>query len=163
MTVEGCSPGQVLRLPAGGGTVNVSWQVESTSVPIEQVEIVVGGRAVDGAGRVDGAPPYRASGVCPVRVSGSTWVAVRVRGSYRGRAGDIAAHTSVVQVLVGDQPLFSPSEAAAVLKQIEGVAAYVDELAPRTGEAQTNKLRASLLSAHALLHARLHAAGVAHQ
>ena len=162
MTVEGLAPGQVLRLPSSGGTVNVSWRVESTSVPIDQIEVIVGGRTVDGAGRAEAGPPYRASGNCSVRVTGSTWIAVRVRGSYRGRAGDIAAHTSVVQVLAGDQPLFSPVDAAAVLKQIEGVTAYVDELAPRTGQAQTNKLRASLMSAHALLHARLHAAGAPH-
>jgi hypothetical protein len=165
MTVEGRAPGEVLRLPAGGGRVAVTWQVESAAVPIEQVEVVVGGRAVEGgsaARPAGGQPPYRTSGSAEVPVTGSTWIGVRVRGSYRGRPGDIAAHTSVVQVLVGDEPLFSAGEAAAVLRQIEGVTAYVDTLAPRSTDAHAQKIRASLMSAHARLHEQMHRHGIEH-
>jgi hypothetical protein len=163
LSVEGLAPGQVLRLPAGGGQVNLSWRVESALVPIEQVEVVVGGRAVDGSHTAAaGSAPYLASGTARVSVRNSTWIALRVRGSLRRRPRDIAAHTSAVQVLVGDRPIFSPSEAGAVLRQIEGVLAYVDELAPRSTEANMNKIRASLLSAHERLHAQLHQGGIAH-
>ena len=47
LTVEGLTPGATLDLPAGGGTVNVSWRVESAALPIEQVEVVVGGFALE--------------------------------------------------------------------------------------------------------------------
>ena len=35
------------HLPAGGGSVQVEWQVESLRLPIERVEIVVGGLIAD--------------------------------------------------------------------------------------------------------------------
>ena len=41
--VEGQFPGSKVELPSSGGTVNVSWKVESVSLPIDQVEIIVGG------------------------------------------------------------------------------------------------------------------------
>ena len=47
LKVEGRSPGDKLELPATGGTVNVSWKVESVSLPLERVEIVVGGLAAE--------------------------------------------------------------------------------------------------------------------
>ncbi len=160
MTVEGQAPGSVLRLPAGGGTLTVGWTVESTRLPIEQVEIIVGGERVES--HVPAVAGYRASGSTAIKVSQSTWVAVRVRGSYRARPNDIAAHTSAVQVVVDDQPVFSPVEAGAVLRQIEGVLTYVQELAPRRSEAQLQRVRRPLVEAHAALHKRLHAHGVAH-
>ena len=43
LTVEGIEPGGQLQLPAGGGTVSVEWRVESLRVPIDAVEIIVGG------------------------------------------------------------------------------------------------------------------------
>jgi hypothetical protein len=163
LTVEGLHPGQTLRLPPGGGTLNVAWTVDSVLVPIEQIELVLGGRAVEtSSGLPAGQPPYHLSGDAQLRVNESSWVAVRVRGSYRGRPGDIAAHTSVVQVLVGEQPIFSASDAAGVLRQIEGVLTYVNELAPRSAPANEQKIRQSLISAHAQLHAAMHQAGHAH-
>ena len=93
----------------------------------------------------------------------STWIALRVRGSLRGRAGDIAAHTSAVQVLVGDQPIFSQPDALSVLEQIEGSLAYIDTLAPRPEAQRFKLLRASLEAAHNRLHTRLHQQGMMHR
>ena len=81
----------------------------------------------------------------------------------RARPGDIAAHTSAVQVLVGDAPVFSQPDAVAVLEQIEGaIADAVDTIAPRPEAQRFKQLRATLEAAHNRLHGRLHQQGVAH-
>ncbi len=102
-------------------------------------------------------------GSASLKITDSTWVALRVRGSYYGREGDIAAHTSSVQIVVVDKPLFVESEAMAVLEQIEGAIAYVDTLAPRPEALRYKQLRATLESAYNRLHRRLHRQGIFHQ
>ena len=86
-----------------------------------------------------------------------------MRGSYYGREGDIAAHSSAVQVVVGDKPIFIEADGLVVLEQIEGAIAYVDTLAPRPEAQRYKKLRATLESAHNRLHQRLHQQGVYHR
>jgi hypothetical protein len=159
-SVEGQAAGGRVTLPAGGGTIAVSWRVESVSVPIEQVEVVVGGLVAE---QVTVAKLLGSSGSASIRIGQSTWVALRVRGSYRGRHGEIAAHTSAVQVIVGDQSIFVEAEAIAVLDQIEGAIAYVDTLAPRPQAQRYKQLRATLEAAHARMHQRLHDHGVFHR
>lgn len=160
MSVEGQSPGSVVHLPTSGGKLNISWQVESASVPLERVEIIVGGRVVeDTAVNIESRPPYSARGSAEVAIHQSTWIALRVRGSCRGVKGEIAAHSSAVQVRVDDRRPFSPIEAAALLQQIEGAITYVDTVAPRPDAVRFDRLRATLLAGHERLHRRLHAAG----
>ncbi|MCE7986938.1 MAG: hypothetical protein DYG89_37670 [Caldilinea sp. CFX5] len=158
--VEGVAPGGRLQLPATGGTVNVTWKVESVSLPIDAVEIVVGGFALEQT-TLDKA--LTASGSTQVTVNNSTWIAVRVRGSYKGQRGEIAAHTSAVQVLVEGKPLFSPKDAVAVLEQIEGAIAYVDTIAPRPAAQRFKQMRATLEAAYNRLHQRMHANGLFHR
>jgi hypothetical protein len=159
LQVEGLSPGGRVELPAGGGRVAVEWEVESVAVPIHQVEIVAGGLVVE---QVDCGGALARKGSASVSVTSSTWIAMRVRGSYHGRPGDIAAHTSAVQVLVDEAPLFSDADAATVLDQIQGAIAYVDTLAPRAEARRHRDLRATLEAAYNRLHARMHRAGVYH-
>ncbi|MGH2615271.1 MAG: CehA/McbA family metallohydrolase, partial [Thermomicrobiales bacterium] len=115
--VNGQPAGSRIDLPAGGGTVDVEWTVASVKVPIAQVEVVVGGLPVE---QIDTGNVLETSGNASVTIDDSTWIALRVRGSYRDREGDIAAHTSAVQIVVDDRPLFIESDAMAVLEQIEG-------------------------------------------
>ncbi|MEA2585586.1 MAG: hypothetical protein QOF33_3671 [Thermomicrobiales bacterium] len=157
--VDGQPAGRRITLPASGGTVDVTWTVESVRVPIEQVEIVLGGLVAE---QIDTGGKLSASGCASVRVTDSTWIALRVRGSLRGRTGDIAAHTSAVQLVVGDAPIFCQPDAVAVLDQIEGAIAYVDTIAPRPEAQRFKQLRATLEAAHNRLHGRLHQQGVAH-
>jgi hypothetical protein len=158
--VEGHAPGSQIRLPAGGGTLNVAWRVESVGLPIEQVEVVVGGLATDA---VNTGQALSATGTAQIRVTHSTWVALRVRGSYRGKPDEIAAHTSAIQILVGDEPIFSQADAITVLEQIEGAIAYVDTLAPRPEAQRFKQMRATLEAAHNQLHQRMHRAGIFHR
>ena len=158
--VEGRPAGSRIALPGGGGTVEVTWSVASVRVPIEQIEIVVGGMIAE---VVSGGNSLSASGSASVAVGESTWVALRVRGSYRGTIGDIAAHSSAVQIVADDRPLFVEADATAVLEQIEGAMAYVDTLAPRPEAMRFRALRATLEGAHNRLHQRLHREGIYHQ
>jgi hypothetical protein len=159
LTVEGVAPGGKLQLPEGGGTVQIEWRVESLRVPIEAVEIVVGG-LVESSASVGGK--LSATGQAEVRIPRSTWIALRVRGSYQGKADDIAAHTSAIQVLVDGAELFSEPDAIEMLDQIQGAIAYVDTIAPRAEARRFRALRATLETAYNRLHQRMHAAGVYH-
>ncbi|HLV33540.1 MAG TPA: hypothetical protein VKY59_00440, partial [Spirillospora sp.] len=143
-----------------GGTVQVEWRIESVKMPVESVEIVVGGLAAEQT-RVDGA--LAASGSAELRITESTWVALRVRGSYHGRGGEIAAHTSAVQVLVDGKRIFSQPDAVTVLEQIEGAIAYIDTLAPRPDAIRYKQVRATLEAAHNRLHQLMHRQGIYHE
>lgn len=160
ITVEGISPGGRLELPATGGTVNVSWQVESVSLPIDRVELVVGGLTAE---QMTVDKQLSAAGSTELKISEPTWIALRVRGSYQGKHGEIAAHTSAIQVIVAGKPLFSKNDAVAVLEQIEGAIAYVDTIAPRPEALRYKQLRATLETAYNRLHQRLHQNGIFHQ
>ncbi|MEZ4868695.1 MAG: CehA/McbA family metallohydrolase [Caldilineaceae bacterium] len=160
LAVEGVSPGGKINLPATGGSLTVTWRVESVSLPIDQVEIVVGGLV---AAQENVAHELSAQGSATISVTDSTWIALRVRGSYKGQAGEIAAHTSAVQVLVEGKALFSPKDATLVLEQIEGAMAYVDTLAPRPALQRFKQMRATLEAAYNRLHQRMHQSGVFHR
>src|SRR5205823_6100044 len=57
--------------------------------------------------------------------------------------------------------VFMPTDAAAVLAQIEGAIAYVDTLAPGDVD-QLRRLRATLEAAYDRLHRKAHAAAIFH-
>lgn len=101
-------------------------------------------------------------GAASVLVTGSGWITLRVRGSYRGRKGDIAAHSGAVQVIVGDAPVFIPDQAAEILEQIEGAKAKIETLAPTRDRPTLLGVLAELTRAHNGLHARLHRLGFNH-
>lgn len=160
LRVEGVAPGGQVRLPAGGGRVQVEWEVESVRLPIERVEVIAGGLVAEES--IVGGE-LSARGQASVPVSGSTWIALRVRGSYHGRPDDIAAHTSAVLVPVEGSELLAEVDAIAVLEQIQGAIAYVDTIAPRPEARRFVALRATLEAAYDRLHRRMHAAGVHHR
>jgi hypothetical protein len=157
--VEGKAPGSRINLPHSGGRVNVSWNVESVSLPVDQVEVILGGLAVEQA---NFDKVLSAEGSAEISVEQSNWIALRVRGSYRGRHGEIAAHTSSVQVMIEGKSRFVKNDAMAVLEQIEGAIAYVDTIAPRPEAKRYKQLRATLEAAHNRLHQQMHQNGVFH-
>ena len=159
-SVEGRPAGGRVDLPATGGTVDVSWIVASVNVPIDQVEVIVGGLVAE---QVNVGKQLSTSGSASVAIDTSTWVALRVRGGYYGRHGEIAAHTSAVQVIVDGTPPFVEADATAVLDQIEGAMAYIDTLAPRPEAQRFKQLRATLEAGHNRLHQRLHREGIFHR
>jgi hypothetical protein len=160
LSVEGQAPGSKLKIPGSGGPITIEWRVESVSLPIEMVELVVGGLTVE---EINVGKQLSTAGTTELEITESTWIALRVRGSYRGANEEIAAHSSAVQVLVSDKPLFSPKDATTVIEQIEGAIAYVDTLAPRADVERYKRIRATLESAHNRLHQRMHQQGVFHR
>ncbi len=150
--VEGRSP--------GGGTVNVSWLVESVRLPLEEVEVIEGGLV---SHEQTGSDGLQLSGSVELKIEESTWLALRVRGSYQNRPGDVAAHSSAVQVLVGEKPIYSPKDATEVLRQIEGAMAYIDTIATRPEADRYRRVRASLEAAHNRLHQKMHRQGIYHK
>ena len=161
LTVEGRAPGAVIELPPGGGTVTVEWRVESVSVPITALEVIHGGVVAE---EIDAGGALQASGSASVQVTRSSWLALRVRGSYRReQPRDIAAHSSAVQVRVGGARPFSAHDAGLILDQIEGALAYVDTIAARPDPRCYRQLRATLEGAWNRLHQTMHRHRVFHR
>ena len=156
--VEGQSPGSTIDMQSPGA-VSVSWNVESVRVPIENVEVVVGGR-IEHDQHIGGA--LEAAGSATLNITESTWIALMVRGSYASRKGDVAAHTSAVVASVAGKPVWTPKAGHDMLKQIEGALAYVDTIATRPDAERYRKLRLTLETAWSRMHTRMHHHGVFH-
>ncbi len=160
VAVEGQRPGTRVRLPASGGTVAVEWTVESVRVPIHRVEVIVGGRIVQ---LEDGNGGRALKGACSVQVTESTWIAVRVRGTYTEEPERIAAHSSAIMVTLEGLPHFNDEAAVSLLAQIEGTQAYLETIATRPDEQRFQAMRLVLEQAYNRLHQRMHARGIFHR
>ena len=160
-SVAGQPAGSRSNLPAGGGTVESSGTWQSVSVPIDQVEVIVGGLVAEqvNVGKLLATKRQHLAEGRPIRPGSPCACAAATTVAH----GEIAAHTSAVQVVVGGKPLFVETDAMAVLDQIEGAIAYVDTLAPRPEAQRYKQLRATLESAHNRLHQRLHQQGIFHR
>ncbi|MHB9022601.1 MAG: CehA/McbA family metallohydrolase [Armatimonadota bacterium] len=157
-SVEGKVPGSRIEMPAGGGTVDVAWKVASVTVPMSRVELVVNGEIRESLA-ID---PQSAEGSWSVKVDGSCWLALLVRGHYDDKPEIVAAHTSPVMVQVEDSPLLAAADAVTILRQIEGALAYLDTVGTRAETAAYQRMRLELTSAHRSLHNRLHDQGCYH-
>lgn len=156
--VEGKAAGQRIGMGKSGGTVNVTWELASCTVPMTRVDLVVNGEIRQSAA-VD---PHAAQGHWAVRIEKSSWLALLVRGRYPERPEMIAAHTSPVVVEVADSPFFAAADALSILHQIEGAMAYLETIGTRADEKAYQRMRLTLTSAYRTLHNRLHKEGVFH-
>ena len=156
-----CPRQQVRPRRPAGGTVEVAWRVDSVSLPIDQVEIVVGGLAWPTS---SGPDVLGKSGTAPVqRHRESTWVAAaRARQLSRTSRTRSPRTTSAVQVSVGDQPLFCDRRQRRVGADRRGAGLRGYARAPARS-ATFQAMRASLEAAYNRLHQRIHRAGVFHQ
>ena len=171
LSVEGQPIGSLLRLPVGGGSVEVEASVQSI-FPVHTLQLVLNGQVVAASDEQAGA--RRLALMTRVHVTESSWLAARCAGpgyaalphhDIWGRG--IMAHTSPVYLACGDTyERFSPETARYMLTLIEGSLAYVRTLAPqyqrRTivhhhGEADhLAYLERPLLEAREAVHRRLH-------
>ena len=158
-SVDGQPPGGRIVMPEGGGTVDVSWQVASVTIPISRVELVVNGEIRESLS----IPPGEASGSWPVKVDSSCWLALLVRGHYADKPEIIAAHSTPVMVTVGNSVLIAAADAVTILEQIEGALAYLDVIGTRASEVAYKRMRLVLTSAHRSLHNRMHQQGFFHE
>jgi len=158
---------------ASGGTVDVTWQVASVTVPMSRVELVVNGEIRESLA----VPPDQASGNWSVKVEKSSWLALLVRGHYANKPEIIAAHSSPVMVTVAGSPMLAAADALTILDQIEGALAYLDTVGTRAEDAGLStsdlgtsglstscykRMRLVLTSAHRALHNRMHERGYYH-
>jgi hypothetical protein len=157
--VNGKSMGSRLSLPAGGGSLDVSWQVASVTVPVSHVELVMNGEIRESLA----VPAEGGSGHWSVKLEQSAWLALLVRGHYPDKPEIIAAHSTPVMVEVAVKPLLSHVDAVTILEQIEGALAYLDTVGTRASDQAYKRMRLALESAHRALHNRMHQQGHYHE
>jgi hypothetical protein len=146
---EGRVPGSEIRMPAGGGTVEVSVEARSAT-PVHRLEVVVNGEVVRSVEEPNGA--RRLTMREKIRVPGAGWIAARCGSRY-----GVTAHTSAVYLTAPGQELFSAPAAAYLLTIIEGTRAWIENLATRPDAAKLERMRAVLNEAHDRLHRRMQA------
>jgi hypothetical protein len=156
--VGGHPMGSRIGMPAGGGTVDVTWQVASVTIPLSRVELVVNGEIRESVA----VPPDQAGGNWSVKVDKSAWLALLVRGHYADKPEIVAAHSTPVMVDVEGSPLLAAADAVTILEQIEGTLAYLDTVGTRAADAAYKRMRLVLTSAHRSLHNRMHQLGYYH-
>ncbi|MBN1582916.1 MAG: CehA/McbA family metallohydrolase [Anaerolineae bacterium] len=156
--VDGRPMGTTIEMSATGGTVDVTWQVASVTVPMSRVELVVNGEIVESVA-VDAG---QGSGNWRVKVEKSSWLALLVRGHYQDKPEIIAAHSSPVVVSVKDSPILAAADAVTILEQIEGAMAYLDTVGTRQDDRTYKRMRLVLEAAHRSLHNRMHRQGFYH-
>jgi hypothetical protein len=158
LTVDGHPMGSRIEMPASGGTVDVTWEVASATVPISRVELVVNGEIQESVA----VSPEAGSGHWPVKVDRSSWLALLVRGHYADKPEIIAAHSSPVMLSVAGSPMLAAADAITILEQIEGALAYLDSVGTRAEDVAYKRMRLVLTSAHRSLHNRMHQHGTYH-
>ncbi len=158
LNVEGHPMGSRIKMPASGGTVDVTWQVASATVPMSRVELVVNGEIRESVA----VEAEAGSGHWPVRVDQSSWLALLVRGHYADKPEIIAAHSSPVMIDVEGSPMLAAADAVTILEQIEGALAYLDTVGTRAEDVAYKRMRLILTAAHRSLHNRMHQSGTFH-
>ena len=156
--VDGHIPGSRIKMTSTGGSVDLSWKVESVTIPMTKVELVVNGEIREGRS----VNPWKDEGSWHVNMKKSSWAALLVRGHYQNKAEMIAAHSSPVMLHVADSDFFAAADAMTILDQVEGAMAYIDSIGTRAEDKIYKRMRLVLESAHRSLHNRLHQAGVYH-
>jgi len=156
--IDGKPMGSRIEMSATGGTVDVTWEVASVTIPMSRVELVVNGEIRESR-TVDAT---QASGHWSFKVDKSSWVALLVRGHYPGKPEIIAAHSSPVMITVEGSKMLAAADAVTILEQIEGALAYLDTVGTRKDDAAYKRMRMVLVAAHRSLHNRMHAQGQYH-
>jgi hypothetical protein len=156
--VDGHPMGTRIGMSANGGTVDVTWQVASVTVPMSRVELIVNGEIRESVA----VSPEQGGGSWSVKVDGSTWLALLVRGHYADKPEIVAAHSSPVMIDVEGSSMLAAADAVTILEQIEGALAYLDTVGTRADDVAYKRMRVVLTSAHRSLHNRMHQLGHYH-
>jgi hypothetical protein len=107
LRVEEAGIGDTIRLPAGGGRLEVTATAEC-AWPLGRVEIVRNGAVLASEGAAKGTRRLAVSARIPI--TGSGWIAARCAGFAKSPAGFMAAHTSPVYVTCGrERPFDGPA------------------------------------------------------
>ena len=156
--VEGKPAGSQIDLPSSGGTVDITWEAASITVPMSRVELIVNGEVKESVS----VSKLKGNGSRSFKVSKSSWIALLVRGQYHDKPEIIAAHTSPVMIRVKDSPMLAAADGLTILDQIEGAMAYLDTIGTRAEEKAFKRMKMVLTSAHRTIHNRMHEMGYYH-
>jgi hypothetical protein len=151
--------GSRIHMSSGGGTVDISWEVASVTVPMSRVELVVNGEIAESVA----VSPDNASGNWRVKVNKSSWYALLVRGHYPDKPEIITAHSSPVMIQLEGSQMMAAADAVTILEQIEGAMAYLDTIGTRADEKTYKRLRLLMESTHRSVHNRMHQLGHYHR
>jgi hypothetical protein len=158
--VEGREPGEELKLPPGGGTLQVETDVISLTGPVHRLEIVFNGQVVASAESPEGTSRLKLSE--PVKVPGSGWLAARCVSNHRAWSvwpQHIAAHTSPVFVKAGRDEVFDNPTAEYLVTIMEGGMAWLDTLATRADPQRHAQVRSVFEEAIAQVREKQHKHG----
>ncbi len=158
LNVDGQPMGSCIKMLASGGTVDVTWQVASVTIPMSRVELIVNGEIRESVA----VSTEEGSGHWSVKVDQSSWLALLVRGHYADKSEIITAHSSPVMIDVGGSAIPAAADAVTILEQIEGALAYLDTVGTRADDIAYKRMRLVLESAHRRLHNRMHELGYYH-
>jgi len=126
---------------------------------VTQVELIVNGEVR----QVAGLAPQGGAGSWSIRLDGSSWLALLVRGHYPDKPPIVVAHSSPVMVEVTGTQLLAPADAVTILEQVEGALAYLDTIGTRAESQTYQRMRLVLQSAYRSLHNRMHHNGFFHE
>ena len=157
--VDGKPMGSRISLPTGGGSLDVTWEAASVTVPLSRVELIVNGEIRES----QTVGPAFSSGHWSIKVDRSCWLALLVRGHYADKPEIIAAHTSPVMVQVEGSQLLAAADAVTILDQIEGALMFIDTVGTRAQDRVYKRMRLELQAVYRSLHNRLHQEGHFHQ
>jgi hypothetical protein len=113
-SVNGAQPGDEVRLPEGGGVLEIEAAYDSI-VPVEKLELFLNGKSIDVQKTI--------------RVERSGWLTLRARGSASHPVDDeqLIAETSPVYISCGGRPVRSRSDAEYFVRWIDDVARQAGE------------------------------------
>jgi hypothetical protein len=151
LQVDGCGPGDVLRLGRDGGSVEVRAAATAAQPVIDGLELIHDGVVVAAtSGR--GVERLDLSERVPVSKSG--WLAARVTSReqiHSGFATSMGAHSSPVYVEVPGRPAFAPDDAAAIGTIIDGARTWIERIATVRSPRERARLAAYMASSRAAL------------
>ncbi|NOY97510.1 MAG: CehA/McbA family metallohydrolase [Chlorobi bacterium] len=156
--VDGNPSGSRINMSVNGGTVDITWEVASITIPMTRVELIVNGEIRESVA----VSKWKGSGNWKFKVDKSSWVALLVRGHYEDKPEIITAHTSPVMIKVKNSKMLAAADALTILEQIEGARAYLETIGTRADNKAYKRMRMVLESAHRTLHNRMHALGYDH-
>jgi hypothetical protein len=128
LKVEGQPLGAEIRLPKGGGTLDVEACALSTQ-PFHELQIVVNGAIV--ARETAGAGSLSTILHTQLRFKKSSWIAARCLSRFKVWFYEpvfMAAHTSPIYIQVEENELLNPSDAMYMQTLLEGGLAWLDTL-----------------------------------
>ncbi len=151
LQVDGCEPGDEVKLGRGGGTVAVEVSASAAQPVIDGIELIHDGVVV-AATSARGAD--RATLSERITVSKSGWLAARVTSReqiHSGFSTSMGAHSSPVYLEVPGKPAFAPEDAAAIGTIIDGARTWVETIASVASPNERARLAAYMASSRATL------------